>query len=238
MIQRKEKENHIGITFWKKKQTINFRINLINIFAFSLTRQNKAKMTESLFVMASHGVLLEYTLETLPDVNNKDNICESSPIKLQVCYTITLIHNYRKKEICWNLANKTTIALKLSTCIHVLHFLGWGIWSVEFDSTQSYQWFTTPFEHRQSFDGFRTVWKWQIALSASKWEQWRQVAVSSRNCDPCWAAQTTVDGTPILLQDTKTSQRWVNTLIKQFSGSCRVELRSLALLTERLFSLV
>ena len=42
-------------------------------------------MTESLFVMASHGVLLEYTLETLPDVNNKDNICESSPIKLQVC---------------------------------------------------------------------------------------------------------------------------------------------------------
>jgi len=47
-------------------------------------RQNKTKMTESLFVMASHGVLLEYTLETLPDVNNKDNICESSPIKLQV----------------------------------------------------------------------------------------------------------------------------------------------------------
>ena len=98
MIQRKEKENHIGITFWKKKQTMNFRINLINIFAFSLTRQNKAKMTESLFVMASHGVLLEYTLETLPDVNNKDNICESSPIKLQVCYTITLLYNYRKKK--------------------------------------------------------------------------------------------------------------------------------------------
>ena len=100
MIQRKEKENHIGITFLKKRQTMNIRINLINIFAFSLTRQNKAKMTESLFVMASHGVLLEYTLETLPDVNNKDNICESSPIKLQVCYTITLLHNYRKKEIC------------------------------------------------------------------------------------------------------------------------------------------
>ena len=52
---------------------------------FYYCRQNKAKMTESLFVMASHGVLLEYTLETLPDVNNKDNICESSPIKLQVC---------------------------------------------------------------------------------------------------------------------------------------------------------
>lgn len=48
-------------------------------------------MTESLFVMASHGVLLEYTLETLPDVNNKDNICESSPIKLQVCYTIIIL---------------------------------------------------------------------------------------------------------------------------------------------------
>ena len=100
MIQRKEKENYIGITFWKKRQTMNFRINLIDMFAFSLTRQNKAKMTESLFVMASHGVLLEYTLETLPDVNNKDNICESSPIKLQVCYTITQLHNYRKKEIC------------------------------------------------------------------------------------------------------------------------------------------
>ena len=100
MIQQNENEIHIGITFWKKIQTMNFRINLINIFAFSLTRQNKAKMTESLFVMASHGVLLEYTLETLPDVNNKDNICESSPIKLQVCYTITLLHNYRKKEIC------------------------------------------------------------------------------------------------------------------------------------------
>ena len=41
-------------------------------------------MAESLFVMASHGVLLEYTLEALPDVNSKDNICESSPIKLQV----------------------------------------------------------------------------------------------------------------------------------------------------------
>ena len=47
-------------------------------------RQNKSKIAESLFVMASHGVLLEYTLEPLPDVNTKDNICESSPIKLQV----------------------------------------------------------------------------------------------------------------------------------------------------------
>ena len=40
-------------------------------------RQSKSKMTESLFVMASHGVLLEYTLEPLPDVTTKDNICES-----------------------------------------------------------------------------------------------------------------------------------------------------------------
>jgi len=47
-------------------------------------RQNKAKMLESLFVMANHGVLLEYSCEALPDVNTKDNICESSPIKLQV----------------------------------------------------------------------------------------------------------------------------------------------------------
>ena len=47
-------------------------------------RQSKSKMAESLFVMASHGVLLEYTLEPLPDSNSKDNICESSPIKLQV----------------------------------------------------------------------------------------------------------------------------------------------------------
>lgn len=48
-------------------------------------RQNKSKMNESLFVMASHGVLLEYTLEALPETHGKsDNICESSPIKLQV----------------------------------------------------------------------------------------------------------------------------------------------------------
>ena len=49
-------------------------------------RQNKAKMLESLFVMANHGVLLEYSCEALPDVNTKDNICESSPIKLQVIF--------------------------------------------------------------------------------------------------------------------------------------------------------
>ena len=47
-------------------------------------RQSKAKMVESLYVMANHGVLLEYSCEALPDVNSKDNICESSPIKLQV----------------------------------------------------------------------------------------------------------------------------------------------------------
>lgn len=47
-------------------------------------RQSKAKMVESLYVMANHGVLLEYSCEALPEVNSKDNICESSPIKLQV----------------------------------------------------------------------------------------------------------------------------------------------------------
>ena len=90
---------------------MNFRINLITIFAFSLTRQNKAKMTESLFVMASHGVLLEYTLETLPDVNNKDNICESSPIKLQVCYTIIILFVVKINLLKIGKQNKTIIAL-------------------------------------------------------------------------------------------------------------------------------
>lgn len=46
----------------------------------------KGKMADSLFVMANHGVLLEYSLEALPDVGQQKEakICESSPVKLQV----------------------------------------------------------------------------------------------------------------------------------------------------------
>jgi hypothetical protein len=50
-------------------------------------RQNKSKMSESLFVMASHGVLLEYSLEALPDVTGKDKYFFGKSKKLNLYQT-------------------------------------------------------------------------------------------------------------------------------------------------------
>ncbi|XP_071744399.1 LOW QUALITY PROTEIN: BCAS3 microtubule associated cell migration factor [Lepeophtheirus salmonis] len=49
------------------------------------TRQQRNKHMDSLFVMANHGVLLEYTLDPVPESTlTKDKICESSPIELHI----------------------------------------------------------------------------------------------------------------------------------------------------------
>ena len=48
------------------------------------SRQAK-KPTDSLYVMANHGQLLEYTLDPQPDPTiPKDKVCESSPIELNI----------------------------------------------------------------------------------------------------------------------------------------------------------
>ncbi len=47
--------------------------------------QKSAKMAEALYVMASHGVLLEYTLDPVPDTTiPKEKICESSNVELHI----------------------------------------------------------------------------------------------------------------------------------------------------------
>merc|ERR1719232_2157633 len=47
--------------------------------------RNNRKATDSLFVMANHGQLLEYSLDPVPDPTiPKDKVCESSPIELNV----------------------------------------------------------------------------------------------------------------------------------------------------------
>merc|ERR1719422_2624953 len=47
--------------------------------------RNNRKATDSLFVMANHGQLLEYSLDPVPDPTiPKDKVCESSPIELNI----------------------------------------------------------------------------------------------------------------------------------------------------------
>jgi len=47
--------------------------------------RNNRKVTDSLFVMANHGQLLEYSLDPVPDPTiPKDKVCESSPIELNI----------------------------------------------------------------------------------------------------------------------------------------------------------
>ena len=49
------------------------------------SRQTKRQATDSLYVMANHGQLLEYTLDPQPDPTiPKDKVCESSPIELNI----------------------------------------------------------------------------------------------------------------------------------------------------------
>jgi len=47
--------------------------------------RNNRKATDSLYVMANHGQLLEYSLDPVPDPTiPKDKVCESSPIELNI----------------------------------------------------------------------------------------------------------------------------------------------------------